>query len=108
MITEVRDSIITRFFALLKIPSLLMVTTASCKKEIQPELSTQQSVVQYAAEELGVKYHKLYSDITTALDTATIAQPDSVVIQQAVALLDSVGIEQLLSDFGLIPTQQKS
>ena len=41
MITEVRDSIITRFFALLMIPSLLMVTTASCKKEIQPELSTQ-------------------------------------------------------------------
>ena len=29
------------------------------------------------AEELEVKYHKLYSDITTALDTATIAQPDS-------------------------------
>ena len=52
MITEVRDSIITRFFALLMIPSLLMVTTASCKKEIQPELSTQQSVVQYTAEEL--------------------------------------------------------
>jgi hypothetical protein len=100
MITEVRDSIITRFFALLMIPSLLMVTTASCKKEIQPELSTQQSVVQYTAEELEVKYHKLYSDITTALDTATIAQPDSVVIQQAVALLDSVGIEQLVSDFG--------
>jgi hypothetical protein len=49
MITEVRDSIITRFFALLMIPSLLMVTTASCKKEIQPELSTQQSVVQYTA-----------------------------------------------------------
>ena len=30
----------------------------------------------------------------------SVAQPDSVVIQQAVALLDSVGIEQLLSDFG--------
>ena len=61
MITEVRDSIITRFFALLMIPSLLMVTTASCKKEIQPELSTQQSVARTKDPLINSHKHLKYS-----------------------------------------------